>query len=174
VTHEFVYDEQQLRILLAGLEANAARETGDWEQARASLLIRKEALEERYERQEVDEDALELALTCLRLAEVAQKRGDLQQTKRYLEEGLAYTNRHAGSTGSDVSEVGFHLLRAYAELHFSGGVDLASYQRDLEQDLLRYYVFLSEVRNPQWETERIRFEIYLSLLRMEKAPAPEP
>ncbi|HET6418476.1 MAG TPA: hypothetical protein VFG22_19420 [Polyangiales bacterium] len=174
VTHEFVYDEEQLRILLAGLEASAARQTGDWEQARASLLIRKEALEERYERQEVDEDALELALTCLRLAEVAQKRRDLQQTKRYLEEGLAYTDRHAGSTGSDVSEVGFHLLRAYAELHFSGGVDLASYQRDLEQDLLRYYVFLSEVRNPQWETERIRFEIYLSLLRMEKAPAPEP
>jgi hypothetical protein len=174
VTHEFVYDEQQLRILLAGLEANAARETGDWQQAGASLLIRKAALEERYERQQVDEDALELALTSLRLAEVAQKQGELEQTTRYLEDGLAYTDRHAGSTGSDVSEVGFHLLRAYAELHFSGGVDLASYQRDLEQDLLRYYLFLSEVRNPHWEAERIRFEIYLSLLRMEKAPAPEP
>ena len=174
VTHEFVYDEEQLRILLAGLEASAARQTGDWEQARTSLLIRKEAIEERYERQEVDEDALELALTCLRLAEVAQKRGDLEQTKRYLEEGLAYADRHAGSTGSDVSEVGFHLLRAYAELHFSGGVGLASYQRDLEQDLLRYYLFLSEVRNPHWETQRIRFEIYLSLLRMEKTPLLEP
>jgi hypothetical protein len=67
-----------------------------------------------------------------------------------------------------VSEVGFHLLRAYALLHFDGGVDLAFYQRDLEQDLLRYYLFLCEVRNPEWEAERMRFEVFLSLLRMTK------
>jgi len=63
------------------------------------------------------------------------------------------------------------ILRAYAELHFEGGVELASYRRDLEQDLLEYYVFLSRVRNPNWETERVRFEIFLSLLRMEENPA---
>ena len=112
---------------------------------------------------------LDLAKTCLRLAEVAQREGDLEQTKRYLEEGLAHAERHAENTGSDVSDIGFHLVRAYAELHFEGGVDLASYQRDLEQDLLRYYLFLSDVRNPKWEKERKRFEIFLSLLRMEKS-----
>jgi hypothetical protein len=148
-----LYDQDDLLTLLLGLEANAARQTGSWDVARSSLSVRKEKLQERYEGDEIDEELLELALTCLRLAEVAQKQGDLEETKRYLEEGLAYADKHAESTGSDVSEVGFDLLRAYAELHSEAGVDLATYQRNLEQDLLRYYLFLSEVRNPKWETE---------------------
>ncbi len=174
VTHKFVYDEEHLRVLLAGLEASAARKVDDFGRTRGALLLRKEAIEARYAEEAVDEDLLELALTCLRLAEVAQLRRDLEQTKHYLEEGLAYAEQHAASTGSDVSEVGFHLLRAYAQLHFLGGVDLASYQRDLEQDLLRYYLFLSDVRNPEWERERKRLEVFLSLLRMEAGYGATP
>jgi hypothetical protein len=172
VTHEFVYDEDQLLTLLAGLEASAARQLADWNAARESLLVRKRQLEKWYEEEEVDEALLELALTCLRLAEVGHAQGDLELTREYLEEGLADADKHRESTGTEVSEVGFHLLRAYAGLHFDGGVELALYQRDLERDLLRYYRFLSEVRNPQWEAERLRLEILLSLLRMEQDPGP--
>jgi hypothetical protein len=168
VTHEFVYDDDLLLTLLSGLEANAARQLNDWDAAREALLVRKRQIEKLYEEKEVDEALLELALTCLRLAEVAHKQADLELTRQYLEEGLAYADKHRESTGTEVSEVGFHLLRAYAGLHFDGGVDLALYQRDLEQDLLRYYRVLSELRNPEWEIERLRLEVFLSLLRMEQ------
>ena len=171
VTHELVYDDQDFRALFAGLEANAAQQLGEWEVTRDALIRRKDILEGRYEAEGVDEILLKLAHTCLRLAEVEAQEGDLEQTQRYLEEGLDYTDRYAESTGSEVTEVGFHLLRAYADLHFDAGVELSSYSRDLEDDLLRYYLFLSQVRNPEWETERIRFEIFLSLLRMEENPA---
>ncbi|MEM7436883.1 MAG: hypothetical protein AAF436_17145 [Myxococcota bacterium] len=178
VTYEFVYDEDHLRVLLAGLEANASREIEDLDRAREALVARKEALDERYETEQADEDLLELALTCLRLAEIAVRQGDLTQTRLYLEEGLAYTEQHAELTGSDVSEVGFHLIRAYAELHFEGGVGLTTYERDLEAELLRYYLFLSEVRNPDWELERKRFEVFIARLRLENpvppGGAPEP
>lgn len=167
ITHEFVYEPDQLGALLAGLEAGAARQLDELSVSHQALLTRRELLDERYRDEELDELLLELAHTCFRLAEVESKLGDLDQTQRYLEEGLAYVDRHSASTGSDVSEVGFHLLRAYAELHFDGGVPLTSYKRDLEHDLLRYYAFLSKVRNPKWEVERIRFEVFLSLLRME-------
>ncbi len=166
VTHEFVYEADQLGAVLAGLEANAARQLGELSIAREALETRKKLFEERYEREELDELLLQLAHTCLRLAEIESKEGDLEQTQRYLEDGLGYADRHSESTGSNVSEVGFHLLRAYAELHFDGGVPLASYSRDLEHDLLRHYEFLCEVRNPKWEIERLRLEIFLSLLRM--------
>ena len=168
VIHEFVYEKKDFEVLLAGLEANAARQLDELQQARTALLFRKEALETHYRENQVDEDLLELAHTCLRLADVAKLQGKLEETRLYLEEGLGYAEQHATLSGSEVSEVGFHLLRAYALLHFDGGVDLASYQRDLEQDLLRYYLFLCEVRNPEWETERMRFEVFLSLLRMTK------
>jgi len=170
VIHGFVYHQEELDVLLAGLEATAARKVGDLDQTRASLLSRKHTIEARYAKQEVDEDLMMLAHTCLRLAEVAQQRGDFLETKAYLEEGLAYEEQHASRTGSEVSEVGFHLLRAYAELHFEGGVALSTYERDLEAELLRYYLFLSEVRNPEWELERKRFEMFLSLLQMENPP----
>lgn len=173
VTHQFVYDKEQLRVLLAGLEANAARQVGDLGRSQAALLIRKEAIEARYEEQEVDEDLLELAHIYLCLADVEQARGNLEQTRHHLEEGLGYTEQHAALTGSNVSEVGFHLINGYARLHFDGGVDLASYQRDLERDLLRYYVFLSEVRNPDWERERMRLELFLTQLRIEKGEAAD-
>ena len=171
VTHEFVYEADQLTALLAGLEATAALQLDELTVAHEALEARKERLERRYQDDEVDELLLELAHTCLRLAEVESKQGNLEQTRLYLEEGLGYTDRHTESTGTDVTEVGFHLLRAYAELHFDGGIPLASYNRDLEQDLLHYYAFLSTVRNPKWETERIRLEIFLSLLRMETQSA---
>lgn len=175
VTHEFVYDEEQLRVLLAGLEANAARQVGDLGRSQDALLMRRKAIEARYEEEEVDEDLLELAHICLRLADVEHAGGNLERTKLYLEEGLGYAEQHAALTGSDVSEVGFHLINGYARLHLDGGVDLASYQRDLEQDLLRYYLFLSEVRNPDWERERMRLELFLTQLRMEKEPKePDP
>lgn len=166
VTHEFSYDSDELSALLAGLEANAARQLDELGVAHDALRARKDLLAARYQEEEVDELLLELAHTCLRLADVEAKRGDLEQTRHDLEEGLGYVDRHAQSTGSDVSEVGFHLLRAYADLHFDAGVPLTDYTRELEQDLLRYYSFLSKVRNPKWETERIRLEIYLALLRM--------
>lgn len=169
VTHELVYGPDQLGAVLAGLQATAALQLDELLAAHEALEDRKRLLEARYEQEELDELLLELAHACLRLAAVEAKQGDLEQTQRYLEEGLGYTDRHAESTGSDVSEVGFHLLRGYAELHFDGGIPLASYNRDLEQDLLRYYAFLSEVRNPKWETERLRLEIFLSLLRMERS-----
>ena len=168
VTHEFIYEKEQLQVLLSGLEATAARKLDDLQRTRAALLSRKASLDARYTLEQVDEDLLELARTCLRLADVAEQEGKLEQVRQYLEEGLAYAEQHSSVSGSDVSEVGFHLLRAYALLHFEGGVDLALYQRDLEQDLLRYYLFLCEVRNPDWEAERMRLEIFLSLLRMEK------
>jgi hypothetical protein len=171
VTHELVYGKEDLQVLLAGLEANAARQLDELHEARSALLFRKAALDAHYEEKQVDEDLLELARTCLRLADVAQQQGRLEETRQYLEEGLGYAERHANESGSEVSEVGFHLLRAYALLHFEGGVELATYQRDLERDLLRYYLFLSEVRNPAWETERVRLELFLSLLRMEKTEA---
>ncbi|MEM7135210.1 MAG: hypothetical protein AAF500_01455 [Myxococcota bacterium] len=171
VTYEFVYDEDHLQVLLAGLEASASRELEDLDRAMEALIARKEALDQRYDTERADEDLLELALTCLRLAEIVLRQGDLTQTKLYLEDGLVYTEQHAVLTGSDVSEVGFHLIRAYAELHFNGRVDLATYQRDLEAELLRYYLFLSEVRNPDWEIERKRFEIFLARLRLEN-PVP--
>jgi hypothetical protein len=167
-THEFVYEKKNFEVLFAGLEANAARQLDELQQARAALLFRKEALDTHYSETQVDEDLLELAHTCLRLADIAKQQGNLEQTRQYLEEGLGYAAQHATVSGSEVSEVGFHLLRAYALLHFEGGVDLALYQRDLEQDLLRYYLFLCEVRNPEWETERVRLELFLSLLRLEK------
>jgi tetratricopeptide (TPR) repeat protein len=170
VTHELVYQKKDFEVLLAGLEANAARQLDELQQARAALLFRKEALDAHYSETQVDEDLLELARTCLRLADIAQQRGDLEQTRQYLEAGLGYAEQHATVSGSEVSEAGFHLLRAYALLHFEGGVDLAVYQRDLERDLLRYYLFLCEVRNPEWETERMRLEVFLSLLRMETSP----
>ena len=155
-------------MLLSGLEATAARKLDDLQRTRAALLSRKASLDARFTLEQVDVDLLELARTCLRLADVAEQEGKLEQVRQYLEEGLAYAEQHSSVSGSDVSEVGFHLLRAYALLHFEGGVDLALYQRDLEQDLLRYYLFLCEVRNPDWEAERMRLEIFLSLLRMEK------
>lgn len=166
VTHEFVYDADQLSALLAGLEANAARRLDELSVAQQALQVRKGLLESRYKEEEVDELLLELANTCLRLADVDSKWRNLEQAQRHLEEGLGYTDRHTESTGTEVSEVGFHLLRAYAELHFEGGVPLTAYNRDLEQDLLRYYAFLSKVRNPKWENERLRLEVFLSLLRM--------
>lgn len=168
ITHEFAYEPDQFGAMLAGLEASGARQLGDLSVAHQALQARKKLLDERYQEGAVDELLLELAHTCLRLAEVESRQGNLSQTQDYLEEGLDYTDRHTASTGSNVSEVGFHLLRAYAQLHFDGGIPLSSYERDLEEDLLRYYSFLSEVRNPKWETERIRIEIFLSLLRMEK------
>ena len=171
VTHEFVYEKGDFEVLLAGLGANAARQLDELEEARAALLFRKQALDTHYAEKQVDEDLLELARTCLRLADIANQQGNLEQTRLYLEEGLGYAEQHSTVSGSDVSEVGFHLLRAYTLLHFEGGVDLALYQRDLEQDLLRYYLFLCEVRNPDWETERMRLEIFLSLLRMEEREA---
>lgn len=172
VTHEFVYDKDDYEVLLAGLEANAARQLDELAEARTALLFRKQALDAHYAENEVDEDLLELARTCLRLADIANQQGDLEQTREYLEEGLRYTEQHSELSGTEVSEVGFHLLRAYALLHFEGGVDRALYQRDLEKDLLRYYLFLCEVRNPDWETERMRLEIFLSLLRLEEPPGP--
>ncbi len=168
VTHELVYETNDFEVLLAGLEANAARQLDELQEARAALLFRKEAIDTHYNDKQVDEDLLELAHTCLRLAEVSNQQGKLEETRHYLEEGLGYAEKHATVSGTEVSEVGFHLLRAYALLHFEGGVDLALYQRDLEQDLLRYYLFLCQVRNPEWETERIRLELFLSLLRLEK------
>lgn len=167
VTHRFAYDEEQLRIMLSGLEANASRQLDDLEQSRASLLTRKAELEKRYEEKEVDEDLLELARTCLRLADVANQESNLAEAQRYLEEGLGHTEKHTELTGSEVSEIGFYLVNAYAALHFQGGADLAGYQRNLEEDLLHYYVFLSEVHNPDWETERVRLEFFLTRLRLE-------
>ena len=172
VTHEFVYGKQDYEVLLAGLEANAARQLDELDEARTALLFRKEALDAHYAENQVDEDLLELARTCLRLADIANEQGDLEQTREYLEEGLRYTEQHSELSGTDVSEVGFRLLRAYARLHFEGGVDRALYQRDLEKELMRYYLVLCEVRNPDWETERMRLEIFLSLLRLEDPPGP--
>jgi hypothetical protein len=174
VTHEFVYDKPQLELLLAGLEATAAERLDSQATAREALEARRQLLDEEYQETEVDELLLDLAHTCLRLANIASRGGDLAQTQRNLEDGLGYADRHRESTGSDVSKAGFHLLRAYADLHFDGGIPLSAYSRDLEADLTRYYAFLSEVRNPEWETQRIRLEIYLSLLAMEKGQAPVP
>jgi hypothetical protein len=154
--------------LLAGLQATAAERLGDRETAREALEARRSLLDQEYQETEVDELLLDLAHTCLRLADVAASERDLAETQRQLEDGLGYADRHRESTGSEVSEVGFRLLRAYADLHFDGGIPLGSYGRDLEAGLRRYYAFLSEVRNPEWETERIRLEIYLSLLRLEQ------
>lgn len=167
VSHEFVYEQGQLDLLLAGLEATAAERLGELATAREALEARRSLLAREYEETEVDELLLELSQTCLRLADIESREGDYEGTRRYLEEGLGYADRHRESTGSEVSEVGFHLLRAYADLHFDGGVPLSAYSRDLKTDLHRYYVFLSEVRNPKWEPARIRLEIYLSLLGME-------
>ena len=168
VTHELVYEPDQLGALLTGLEANGARQLDELDVAHEALETRKKLLEQRYQEKEVDELLLELAHTCLRLADVASKQRNLEQTQRYLEAGLGYVYRQAESTGTEVSEVGFYLIRAYAELHFDGGIPLTSYKRDLEQDLQHYYAFLSRVRNPKWENGRIRLEIFLSLLRMEQ------
>jgi hypothetical protein len=172
VTHEFVYNKPQLEQLLAGLEATAAEKLDERSTAREALEERRRLLDEEYEETEVDELLLDLAHTCLRLANIDSREGDLAATQRHLEDGLGYADRHRESTGSDVSEAGFYLLRAYADLHFEAGVPLSSYNRDLEAYLYRYYAFLSEVRNPEWEAERIRLEIYLSLLRLEKKQAP--
>jgi len=168
ITHDFVYEEQQLEALLAGLEATAAERLEDLATAREALVTRRRLLEHRYEETELDELLLELAHTCLRLADLSSRERDLERTQRHLEEGLGYADHHRELTGSDASAAGFHLLRAYADLHFDGGVPLDDFNRDLEADLRRYYAFLSEVRNPEWESERIRLEIYLSLLGMEK------
>jgi tetratricopeptide (TPR) repeat protein len=167
VTHEFIYDETQLDLLLAGLEATAAERLDDRTAAREALIARGTLLDEEYQATEVDELLLELAHTCLRLAYLASREGDLSQTQRELEDGLGYADQHRVSTGTEVSEAGFHLLRAYADLHFDGGVPLTKLNRKLEADLMRYYAFLSKVRNPEWETERVRLEIYLARLRME-------
>ena len=174
VTHEFVYEKPQLDLLLAGLEATAALRVDEGTTARKALETRRQLLDQEYQETEVDELLLDLAHTCLRLADIASREGDLAGTQRELEDGLGYADRHRESTGSDVSEAGFHLLRAYADLHFDGGVPLSAYKRDLESDLTRYYAFLSEVRNPEWEVQRIRLEIYLSRLVMERGLVQEP
>ena len=168
VTHEFVYEKTQLDSLLAGLEATAAEKLDERTTAREALEARRTLLDQQYEETEVDELLLELSHTCLRLADIAVREGDLEETQRFLEDGLDYADRHRQSTGSEVSEAGFHLLRAYANLHVDAGVPLSALNRDLEADLRRYYAFFSRVRNPEWESERLRLQVYLSLLEMGK------
>jgi len=155
-----------LSTIRAGLAAESALAQGDLEGATAALRERRDLLLERWEEEDRDETAKDLARVHFRLAEAAWRAGYRGRTREMLEGGLYWAGRYSERTGTELSDEELHLLRSCAELHLYGRVPLAELGFDLRARLSEAYETLCERRNPRRTAERWLLGVYLTMLEV--------
>jgi cellulose synthase operon protein C len=165
LVERYVYDRDHYLALLAGLRSEALLRLARLPEAAEALAERERALTGFFEATEADEDLLAIAQARLRQAEVERARGDASEAQRRAEAGLQAIAEFNARTGSGVTDTGLGLLSTYAELHLFGGIPREALNRDLPGELSAAYDFMTRYPNPRWRRARMRFEIYLTLLR---------
>ncbi|MEZ4327594.1 MAG: hypothetical protein R3B40_20405 [Polyangiales bacterium] len=165
----YVYGHARYEALLAGLRAEALAGLGRHDDAERALEHRAELLSGFFEESDSDDDLMPLAQVSLRRAIVARAEGDLRRATQHAEEGLARVALFNERTGSVVTDVALGLQRVLAELVLFQGVDAAGLTTELEPLLFASYTFMTRFPSPRWRQERLRFSLYVSLLRL-RAP----
>ncbi|MCB9662431.1 MAG: PD40 domain-containing protein [Sandaracinaceae bacterium] len=165
----YVYGHARYEALLAGLRAEALAGLGRHDEAERALEHRERLLSGFFDESDSDDDLMPLAQVSLRRAIVARVEGDLRRATRHAEEGLARIALFNERTGSVVTDVSLGLQRVLAELVLFHGVEQAGLSTELEPLLLASYTFMTRFPSPRWRQDRLRFSLYLSLLRL-RAP----
>lgn len=162
----YVYGPQRYEALLAGLRAEALVGLGRNAEAERSLARRDQLLTGFFDESDSEDDLLPLAQVSLRRAIVARAEGE---SERALEHALAGWRRVAlfnERTGSVVTDVSQGLLVQLAELVLFDGIPRASLTIDLQAQLTEAYAFMTRFPSPRWRRDRLRLELYLTLLRL--------
>jgi hypothetical protein len=167
---EHRFDKPDYEILVAGLLAQARRGQQDYPAAVAAMQRRYDAVLARFDRDDTDEDLLELARACYHLGEYTYRQKKPEPALIHFERGLAHSNAYNQRTGSTVNGVGLRLLQAYAELYLYGNMELRRYALDLKKQLEITYGFICEHPSPNWEADRFLFGIYLTMLELGGKP----
>ncbi|MCA9532820.1 MAG: PD40 domain-containing protein [Myxococcales bacterium] len=162
----YVYGHERYEALLAGLRAEALVGLGRKRDAEEALARRSQLLARFFEESDSDDDLLPLAQVCLRRAVVARAEGDLARARTQLEQGLAHVALFNERTGSVVTDVSQGLLVQLAELVLFEGVSRTATSVDIEAQLAAAYAFMTRFPSPRWRRDRLRLELYLTLLRL--------
>lgn len=162
---------QSYTLLLLGLRAAAHAAAGDFAAASRAMRSRRDAVAARWKAGGLDEDRYELALCEAQLARFAAGRGErsadaVAEILRHLGAARTHWRAWSASTGTPVEDTGLAILTSFAELHLSRGVPMSQLGFDLEAELAASYTQLSLVRNPAWETLRIRIALYLTTMNL--------
>lgn len=162
----YVYGPQRYEALLAGLRAEALLGLGRNAEAAQSLLRRSELLTRFFDESDSEDDLLPLAQVSLRRAIVARAAGEPERARDHAVTGWRHVVDFNERTGSVVTEVSQGLLVQLAELVLFDGVSRSSLSIDLEAQLAEAYAFMTRFPSPRWRSDRLRLELYLTLLRL--------
>lgn len=162
----YVYGPQRYEALLAGLRAEALVGLSRNAEAERSLLRRNELLTAFFDESDSEDDLLPLAQVSLRRSVVARAEGELARAREHAEAGFRHVALFNERTGSVVTDVSQGLLVQLAELVLFDGVPQGSLSIDLEARLSEAYAFMTRFPSPRWRRERLRLELYLTLLRL--------
>ncbi|MBK6577731.1 MAG: PD40 domain-containing protein [Sandaracinaceae bacterium] len=162
----YVYGPQRYEALLMGLRAEALLGLGRNNEAEHALARRAELLAGFFGETDADDDLLPLAQVSLRRALVARAEGDPRRAREHAEAGLGHVAEFNERTGSVVTDVSQGLLVVLAELVLFSGVPRGSLGVDLEAQLGGAYEFMTRFPSPRWRRDRLRLELYLTLLRL--------
>ncbi|MDX2009617.1 MAG: hypothetical protein SFW67_05485 [Myxococcaceae bacterium] len=106
-----------LRALLAGLEAVTSRALGDLPARQRALAERRDLLVARQQLVPRDETLHELARVSHHQAWTAARAGQWRDARRFLEQGLADDDEWRARTGSRLDQVSTALVELCAEVH---------------------------------------------------------
>ena len=154
---------------MAGLEARSNREMEKYPDASDAMLRRQKLYASRFDKTEKDDDLLEVAASSYDLGEYAYRQKNLPAALQHFEAGLTKSDEYNKRTGGEVNDVQLRLLQAYAELNLYGKLPLAQYKQDLPKRLQATYDFICKNPSPNWDKSRFLFELYLTMLDVNKA-----
>lgn len=166
-----VFARSDYLALLPALEAHALRMQDKFSEAAAAMHARRDALQARLKRLDLDEDLLDLASANYHLAEYAWRAKDADEAARSVDAGLKAAARFSERTGTPVTEEGLRLLQAGAELHLYGGIPLSRFSTDLRAGLAAATTEMARRPNPRRSGDRFLLGLYRGLI--EAAPSGE-
>src|SRR5205807_7756412 len=133
-----------------GFAARAHRALGHLPEAERALASRRDLLQLRRQRTNVDEDVTQLAACEAQLAEVARARGNLPQAARWAAAGLAHAEEFGKRTATPIHPAQLDALAFAAELLLVEHARPGDLPADLPAKIRATYDQLAKQRNPAW------------------------
>lgn len=156
-----------LRALVAGLDAEARGRVKDLDGRQRALAERARVLGERQRLAPRDETLHELAWTSYRQAHTAATRGDWSAVERFLEEGLAHAATWRAHSGAKLDEVSVATLELCARVRLDRGQRCPLSDAALAQALREVLTAAAKVKTRQ--AAEWRWWIPAMLTRLESA-----
>lgn len=146
--------------LLDAFQAHALAGLGRLPEALDRLALRRQGLEKRLKRLDLDEDVLELARVAYHTGRWTWALGDRAGAVAAFERGLARARSYGERTGTPVTIEGLRLVEALAQARFVEGVDPGAFRRDVARDVRAAHDAVGRNRNPRWNDDRFLLEQY--------------